>query len=89
MKIALIGFGAMGKLIKTLAENKNHEIAVVIDETAANLSAEKLAEKLKIVDAAIDFSTAEAVERNVRACLLAEIPLVLGTTGWNAQKDAI
>lgn len=89
MKIALIGFGAMGKLIKTLAENKNHEIAVVIDETAANLSAEKLAEKLKIVDAAIDFSTAEAVERNVRACLLAEIPLVQGTTGWNAQKDAI
>jgi len=89
MKIALIGFGAMGKLIKTLAENKNHEIAVVIDETDANLSAEDLAEKLKNVDAAIDFSTAEAVERNVRACLLAEIPLVQGTTGWNAQKDAI
>lgn len=89
MKIALIGFGAMGKLIKTLAENKNHEIAVVIDETDANLSAEDLAEKLKNVDAAIDFSTAEAVERNVRACLLAEIPLVQGTTGWNSQKDAI
>jgi len=86
MKIALIGFGAMGKLIKTLAENKNHEIAVVIDESDANLSAEVLAEKLKGADAVIDFSVAEAVERNVRACLLAEIPLVQGTTGWNAQK---
>jgi len=89
MKIALIGYGAMGKLIKTLAENKNHEIAVVIDETDANLSAEQLAEKLKGVEAAIDFSVAEAVERNVRACLLAEIPLVEGTTGWQAKKDAI
>ncbi len=53
MKIALIGYGAMGKLIKTLAENKNHEIAVIIDETDAHLSVEKLADKLKGVDAAI------------------------------------
>lgn len=89
MKIALIGYGAMGKLIRTLAENKNHEVAGVIDETDANLSAEELAEKLKGVDAAIDFSAAEAVERNVRACLAANVPLVEGTTGWNAKKEAI
>jgi 4-hydroxy-tetrahydrodipicolinate reductase len=89
MKIALIGFGAMGKLIKTLAENKNHEIAVIIDETEAQLTAEDLAEKLRGVDAAIDFSVAEAVERSVRACLTANVPLVEGTTGWNLQKDSI
>ncbi len=89
MKIALIGFGAMGRLIKTLAENKNHEIAVVIDERDAALTAEELAEKLKVADAAIDFSVADAVERNVRACLAAQVPLVEGTTGWNAQKDSI
>lgn len=89
MKIALIGFGAMGKLIKTLAENKNHEIAVVIDEADADLSAEELAEKLKSIDAAIDFSVAAAVERNVLACLSAKVPLVQGTTGWNAQEDSI
>ena len=89
MKIALIGFGAMGRLIKTLAENKNHEIAVVIDERDAALTAEELAEKLKVADAAIDFSVADAVERNVRACLAAQVPLVEGTTGWNARKDAI
>lgn len=89
MKIALIGYGAMGKLIETLAENKSHEIAVIIDESDAELSAEALAEKLKSVDAAIDFSTAEAVGRNVEACLLAEIALVEGTTGWNWQKDEI
>lgn len=89
MKIALIGCGAMGKLIKTLAENKNHEIAVIIDEADANLSARELADKLKVADAAIDFSTAEAVRKNVEACLMADVPLVEGTTGWNDEKDAI
>ena len=90
MKIALIGYGAMGKLIRALAENKNHEIAVIIDESDAELTAEALAGKLNgAADAAIDFSVAEAVERNVRACLAARVPLVEGTTGWNAQQDAI
>jgi len=89
MKIALIGYGAMGKFIANLAEDKNHEIAVVIDESEDRLSAEELAEKLKGVDAAIDFSTAEAVKKNVKACLVASVPLVEGTTGWNAEKETI
>jgi 4-hydroxy-tetrahydrodipicolinate reductase len=89
MKLALIGYGAMGKLIKTLAENKNHEIAVVIDESDANLSAEELAKKIKDIDATIDFSIAEAVKRNVEACLIANVPLVEGTTGWNDEKETI
>jgi len=89
MKIALIGYGAMGKLIETLAENENHKIAVVIDESSANLKSEELAEKLKNIDAAIDFSVAEAITRNAEACLLAGVPLVEGTTGWNAEKETI
>lgn len=89
MKIALIGYGAMGKLIETLAENKNHEIAVIIDESNANNSAGDLSKKLKNVDVAIDFSVAEAVKRNVEACLLAKIPLVEGTTGWHDEKENI
>ncbi len=89
MKIALIGYGAMGKLIKTLAENKNHEVAVIVDESDAKLSAVKLAEKLKDVDAVIDFSDADAVKRNVEACLIADVPLVEGTTGWNVEKKII
>ncbi len=89
MKIALIGYGAMGKLIKTLAENKTHEIAAIIDESNANLSLNELAEKLRGIDAAIDFSTAEAVKKNVEACLIADVPLVEGTTGWNAERETI
>lgn len=89
MKIALIGHGAMGKLIEDLAENKNHEIATIIDGRDANLSAGDLAEKLKGVDAAIDFSVAEAVRKNVESCLIADVPLVEGTTGWNAERETI
>jgi len=89
MKIALIGCGAMGKLVKTLAENKDYEIPVVIVESNANLSGERLAERLKGVNAAIDFSIAEAVKRNVEACVLAEVPLVEGTTGWNSEREEI
>lgn len=79
----------MGRLIGALAENKDHEIAVIVDEADANLSATGLAEKLKGAEAAIDFSAAEAVRRNVEACILARVPLVEGTTGWNAQREEI
>ena len=89
MKIALIGFGAMGKLIRTLAEEKGHEIAVVIDDADAGLSAAELARKIKGVDVAIDFSVAGAVRRNVEACVAAGVPLVEGTTGWNSQREEI
>lgn len=89
MKIALIGYGAMGKLIHTLAEEKGHAIAVIIDDVDAGLSAAELAERLKGVDVAIDFTTAEAVRRSVEACVLATVPLVEGTTGWNASRGEI
>ncbi len=86
MKIALIGYGVMGRLIHRLAEEKGHEIAVVIDDADAGLSAAKLAEKLIGVDVAIDFTVASAVRRNVDACVTAGVPLVEGTTGWNEQR---
>ncbi|MDQ3798791.1 MAG: dihydrodipicolinate reductase [Acidobacteriota bacterium] len=89
MKIALIGYGAMGKLIESLAVNKSHEIALIIHEADAHLSAAELAEKLKGVQAAIDFSAARAVRKNVEACVLAQVPLVEGTTGWNGERAEI
>src|SRR5687768_11125992 len=89
MKIALIGYGSMGKLIRQLGEDKGHEITVVIDESDAGLSAPDLATKLCDVDVAIDFTTAEAVLRNVEACISAGVPLVEGTTGWNAERSEI
>jgi len=89
MKIALIGHGAMGKLIGSLAEEKGHTIAAVIDEDDASLSARDLTSKLADCDVAIDFTTAAAVRPNVEACVIAGVPLVEGTTGWNEGLDDI
>jgi len=89
MKIALIGHGAMGKLIERLATEKGHEIGIVIDEADAGLSASELAQKIEGADVAIDFTTASAVRRNVEASVTAGVPLVEGTTGWNDSEDEI
>lgn len=89
MKIALIGYGAMGRLIHRLAEENGHEVAVTIDAADAGLSAEELAAKLGGSDVAIDFTIAAAVRRNVEACVAAGVPLVLGTTGWQAQRQEV
>ena len=89
MTIALIGYGAMGKHIHTLANEQGHEVTVVVHESDAGLSAADLSERLTGVDVAIDFSTADAVRRNAEACVLAGVPLVEGTTGWHGEKDAI
>jgi 4-hydroxy-tetrahydrodipicolinate reductase len=85
MKIALIGYGKMGRIIETLAAEKGDEIVARIDET----NSEDLTEQLKLADVAIDFSSAEAVKKNAKACLEAKIPLVEGTTGWNSEKEEI
>jgi 4-hydroxy-tetrahydrodipicolinate reductase len=89
MKIAIIGYGAMGKLIETLAKNKGHKIVTIIDEAEADLTVQELAEKLKSADVAIDFSIAEAVRKNVEASCLADVSLVEGATGWNPELEEI
>ena len=89
MNIALIGYGAMGKLIRILAEEKGHDIGVIIDEAEANLFAGEVAERLKGNDVAIDFTVGMAVPRNVEACVKARVPVVVGTTGWQEDRALI
>ena len=89
LKIALIGYGAMGKLIELQAKEKRYGIFAVIDEADAALSLDELAKKLRGADVAIDFTTALAVRRNVEACVVAGVPLVEGTTGWNDSREEI
>lgn len=86
MRLALIGRGAMGKLVAQLAVQKGHEVAVVVTSGDA---ADDVAEKIRGVDAAIDFTVASAVPGNVKVCMSAGVPLVEGTTGWQSQLDAI
>ena len=85
MKIALIGYGKMGRIIETLAIEKGDRIVAKIDEHNAG----EIVELLKTADAAIDFSNAGIVKKNVEACLAADVPLVEGTTGWNDKQDEI
>ncbi len=79
MKIALIGYGQMGKSVHRLAEEKAHEVFVVSKDMAG----------LRGCDVAIDFTVADAVQRNVEACVAAGVPLVEGTTGWNDKRGEI
>jgi 4-hydroxy-tetrahydrodipicolinate reductase len=89
MKIALIGYGAMGRLIHVFAENKGHEVVVAFDEPDRDISADEMAAKMAGAEVAIDFSNAAAVKRNVTACVKAGVALVEGTTGWSEQKAEI
>jgi 4-hydroxy-tetrahydrodipicolinate reductase len=89
MKIALIGYGTMGRLIERLGVERGHSIDEIVTDADAEISAAELAERLSGCDVAIDFTVATAVRRNVEACVAAGVPLVEGTTGWNGQRDEI
>jgi 4-hydroxy-tetrahydrodipicolinate reductase len=89
MKLALIGHGAMGRLVERLAQEGGHEVANVLGSRESEFKVEELAEILGGHDAAIDFTVAEAVPRHVEACALARVPLVEGTTGWQAQLEVV
>src|SRR5919202_1531185 len=71
MKIALIGHGAMGRLVEARAREEGHEVATRIGSRESAFRAEELAEILGGHDAAIDFTVAEAVPRHAEACALA------------------
>ncbi len=79
MKIALIGYGKMGKAIERIALQRGHEVVLKIDlDNAGDLTAANL----KKADVAIEFTGPHSAYANVMKCLEAGIPLVCGSTGW-------
>jgi 4-hydroxy-tetrahydrodipicolinate reductase len=86
MKIALIGYGKMGKEIEQIALERRHTISLIIDINNLN---EFTAENLKKADVAIEFSKPETAVGNIRTCFAAGIPIVSGTTGWLEHFDDI
>lgn len=82
MKLALIGNGAMGQLVASLARARGDEIGVTVTSRDAAQPPEELAALLRGHDVAIDFSVGSAVARNAEGCARAAVPLVEGTTGW-------
>lgn len=82
MKIALSGYGKMGKTIERLAKERHHEIIAIIDEAGVKGN---LAE----ADVVIDFSLPSVAVKNITMCFEAGIPVVSGTTGWLDDYDSI
>jgi len=89
MKLAIIGYGAMGQLVAKLAVEQGHEVVATLTSTDTNRSVDGLSEKLGGCDVAIDFSVAAAVPKNVEICARAGVPLVEGTTAWKNQLDQV
>ncbi|HEY4322714.1 MAG TPA: 4-hydroxy-tetrahydrodipicolinate reductase, partial [Mucilaginibacter sp.] len=86
MKIALLGYGKMGKIIEKIAIDRKHEIVLKIDYD--NLH-ELTSENLQKADAVIEFSTPASVLSNIEQCFKAGVPVVVGTTGWHNELHAI
>lgn len=80
MKIALLGYGKMGKVIERIALERGHEIVLRKDHDMGY-------EGLENADVAIDFSVPSAAVSNISACLETNIPIVSGTTGWLEHYD--
>ena len=86
MKIALLGYGKMGREVEKAALERNHEICLVIDISNTKDLTEK---NLSTADVAIDFSTPDSAYANIIACFQSNTPIVCGTTGWLNKFDAV
>jgi 4-hydroxy-tetrahydrodipicolinate reductase len=86
MKIALIGYGKMGKAIEAIALERGHEI--VLKVSVDNLE-DKTVENIRKADVAIEFTGPESAYDNIILCLDAGVPLVCGSTGWLDRYEEV
>ena len=86
MNIALFGYGKMGKEIEAIAIKRGHTIVLKINRSNLEIITDA---DLKKADVIIEFSTPHAVFENIKKCLNAHMPVVIGTTGWYDNFDAV
>src|ERR1700712_5817264 len=86
MKIALIGYGKMGKAIEGIARRKGHEVVLKINLQNAS---ELTSENLQKADVAIEFTGPSTARHNLVCCAEAGIPAVCGSTGWLEHLDEV
>lgn len=86
MKIALIGYGKMGKAIEEIALQRGHEILYRIDVESKDLLGKN---SLKEADIAIEFTTPSTAFQNIMRCFDAGLPLICGTTGWYGKVNDV
>ena len=85
MKIAILGYGKMGKVIEEIAIQRGHSIALKVNRTNLYFDLKLLKE----CDVAIEFSSPKSAIENINKCFNANVPVVVGTTGWYAEFDAV
>lgn len=84
MKIALLGYGKMGREIEKIAVSRGNEIVLKIGvDNLADLTQENLSK----ADVAIEFSTPDTAYNNIQLCFESNVPVVVGTTGWLDQLE--
>lgn len=86
MKIALLGYGKMGRIIEEFALDRGHEVVLKI--TSSN-QVELTTDNLQLADVVIDFSTPATVLSNIEKCFEADVPVVVGTTGWYGKLQEV
>ncbi len=90
MRVAIIGYGSMGQEVERVLRSRGHEIAARIDPKQDAADAPSLTEEMaRGVDAAIEFSHAEAVLENARIYARFGVSAVVGTTGWYGKLDEL
>lgn len=85
-KIAIIGYGKMGKEVERILTQEHIAVTAIIDNEADWVEKR---EQWRQCDVAIEFSTPATVVANLKRCIEAQIPVVCGTTGWESQQAEI
>lgn len=84
MKIALLGYGRMGKEIEKIAQERGHDVVLRADENGYT------DQELSAADVAIDFSIPSSAFENITRAIKNNVPVVSGTTGWlDKYQDAV
>jgi 4-hydroxy-tetrahydrodipicolinate reductase len=86
VKLLILGHGRMGRLVEALAPEHGFEVAAVLDREANPSGAGVTADLCRGVDAAVDFSTADATLSSAPRLAAHGVSLVIGTTGWSARE---
>jgi 4-hydroxy-tetrahydrodipicolinate reductase len=89
MKLALFGYGRMGRAVESVARERGHEVTSMLDDVTNPEGRGISAESVGGATLAVDFSTAEAVLPNVRRATELGMGLVIGTTGWERDREAV
>jgi 4-hydroxy-tetrahydrodipicolinate reductase len=89
MKLAIVGYGKMGRMIERVATGRGHEIALKLDEFNNSNFEGITAENFAGIDVAIDFSIPSAAVANIEKIASLGVNLVVGTTGWTEHAEDV